>query len=110
VAFKKGQSGNPAGRGSDKPWKRALERHAAQNPDKLARLAAATFDKAIEGDMAATREIGDRLDGKPAQAIEMSGSLDSKTASELTIEQLRHIAAGGSAGDFATDRSTKSLN
>lgn len=54
----------------DKPWTRALEKHAAQNPDKLARLAEKTFDLALEGDPNARKEIGDRLDGKPPQTFE----------------------------------------
>jgi hypothetical protein len=31
------------------------------------------IDKASAGDVQAIREIGDRLDGKPAQAVEHSG-------------------------------------
>ena len=85
----------------DKPWTRALERAVAQDPDKLRRIALKTLDMAEEGDAAARKEIADRLDGKPIQPVEMSGSLESKTAQELTIEQLKHIAAGGSARDFA---------
>ena len=95
----------------DKPWTRALERHAAQNPDKLARLAASTFDKALEGDMAAIREIGDRLDGKPAQSMELSGSLETgKTARELTDDDLASIAAGSGAGTACAPESQNQLN
>jgi hypothetical protein len=54
----------------DKPWTSALERFAAQNPDKLALLAEKTFSAALDGDMAATREIADRLDGKARQLID----------------------------------------
>jgi hypothetical protein len=94
----------------DKPWTRALERHFAQNPDKLARLAAVTADLALEGDASARQEIANRLDGKPVQPVEMSGSLESKPAEEMTIEQLRRIAAGSSAGDIAPDRGSERLN
>jgi ribosomal 50S subunit-associated protein YjgA (DUF615 family) len=38
-------------------------------------LASKLVEKASEGDTTAIREIGDRLDGKPAQAIENTGSL-----------------------------------
>jgi ribosomal 50S subunit-associated protein YjgA (DUF615 family) len=38
-------------------------------------LAAQLVKEAEKGDMQAIREIGDRLDGKPAQAIENTGSL-----------------------------------
>jgi len=57
-----------------KPWTRALERHAKQNPDKMAKLAALTFDAALSGDMQAVREIGDRLDGKPKASTEVTGA------------------------------------
>jgi hypothetical protein len=64
-----GQLGN-RNAAHDKPWTRALERYAAQNPDKLAQLAEKTFSAALDGDMAATREIADRLDGKAKQVID----------------------------------------
>jgi len=62
------QGGKP-----DKLWKDAI-RIAALRPDaegrkKLAVIADKLVDAAIAGDVAAMREIGDRLDGKPAQAI-----------------------------------------
>lgn len=40
---------------------------------KLALIADALVDKACEGDVAAIKEIGDRVDGKPAQALEHTG-------------------------------------
>jgi len=63
----------------DKPWTRALERHAAQNPDKLAALAEKAFNAAIDGDIQAMKEIGDRLDGKPRQSV------DNTHAGDVTI-------------------------
>ena len=74
MAFKPGQSGNPSGRPKEKPWadaiKRALARreHTGSGAD-LNRLAEALLDKGAEGDMAALKELGDRLDGKVPQAI-----------------------------------------
>jgi len=56
------------------PWADALRVEASgDDHKKLRRLAAKTFEMALEGDMAAIKEIGDRLDGKAAQAIEHSG-------------------------------------
>lgn len=40
---------------------------------KLAMLARKLVEKALGGDIAALKEIGDRLDGKPAQAVELGG-------------------------------------
>lgn len=49
---------------------RALEnRSRLQQKQALDELAAVLLDKAAEGDMAALKELGDRLDGKPAQAL-----------------------------------------
>ena len=33
----------------------------------------ANVNKALDGDMMAAREVGDRLDGKPAQALQHTG-------------------------------------
>ena len=74
MTFVKGRSGNPLGRNApgDKPWADAL-RVAAHRADKLGkrglqRLAEKTWQMALAGDMQAIKEIGDRLDGKPIQA------------------------------------------
>jgi hypothetical protein len=53
--------------------------------DKLA-------DKAEQGDIQAIREIADRLDGKPAQAIERSDA----PLEAMTDQQLFAIIRGGS--------------
>ena len=55
-----------------KYWSEALRKHIAQNPKDLAAAAKALFDKAKEGDVTAMKEIGDRLEGKPIQAVEAS--------------------------------------
>jgi hypothetical protein len=63
---------NPRGQQRDKPFRDALRltiAEAEDNPRKLRKLAEALFDKAADGDIPAIKEIADRLDGKPAQAI-----------------------------------------
>ncbi len=40
---------------------------------KLSLLADKLVERALEGDITAMKEIGDRLDGKPAQAVELGG-------------------------------------
>ena len=58
------------GTGADTaPVKSAYRRYAAQNPEEIMAAVRATFAKAKEGDVAAMREISDRLDGKVPQAI-----------------------------------------
>lgn len=82
----------------DKPWTRALQRHVQQNPNLLRTLAIKTFEKAEQGDLSALKEITERLDGKAAQSIELSGSIETNRAEDVTDEQLAHIATTGSDG------------
>ena len=72
MAFTKGKSGNPGGRGTEKPFRDALRieiAEAGSDPKRLREIARAMIDKAISGDVPAANFIADRLDGKPAQAI-----------------------------------------
>ena len=76
MTFKKGQSGNPKGRPPDKLFRDmlvlALNDAKAKKP-KLRRIAEKLVNKAVGGDMAAIKEVADRLDGKPSQIIMGSG-------------------------------------
>lgn len=61
-----------------KPWaealNRALETHRpADQRLALDALAKSLVAKAMDGDIPALKEIGDRLDGKPTQQTEISG-------------------------------------
>lgn len=82
MAFQKGQSGNPGGRANDKSqWRDALNIAVKRNytdtralaedsqAPMLAVIAAQCVLDAAGGDMSATKEIGDRLDGKPPTMI-----------------------------------------
>jgi hypothetical protein len=40
----------------------------------LEKVAAKLVDMAIEGDLGAIRELGDRIDGKAVQALEVAGA------------------------------------
>jgi hypothetical protein len=76
MAWRKGQSGNPTGRTVDKPFADALRMEvAAAGADhrKLRAIAKKLLEKAEEGDMQAINCVADRLDGKPAQSVELSG-------------------------------------
>lgn len=61
---------------SEKPWRDALQRAVKRrsegkgSPQALDRLADRLVATALEGDVAALKEIGDRLDGKPTQQID----------------------------------------
>ena len=53
----------------EKPFNDALRIALRGDPLRLRRIAERLADKAEEGDLAAIREIADRLDGKPAQQV-----------------------------------------
>ena len=77
MTWKKGQSGNPNGRAKDKIWGDAIRiavNEAVEGGDrkKLRALADKLVEKALSGDITAMKEIGDRLDGKAAQSVDMS--------------------------------------
>jgi hypothetical protein len=66
---------NARGAKSDKLWRDAIMRAVKRrmsgegDPQALDKLADKCVDMGLEGDMQAIKEIGDRLDGRPAQAI-----------------------------------------
>ena len=71
---------NPGGgKGQDKIWSDALRRAVMRKSDtakgkkRIEAIADKCSKMAEAGDMAAIREIGDRLDGKPAQSVELGG-------------------------------------
>ena len=54
--------------------KRAIEQKSAvDRKDALDGLAAKLIDLCMQGDLAALKELGDRLDGKPAQSMDIGG-------------------------------------
>ena len=86
--------GRPKGaENKDKPWRNALrkavcELRTADGDDKevkaLGLLADRLVTKGLEGDIAAIKEIGDRLDGKAVQGVELDLAV-TVTAIERTI-------------------------
>lgn len=86
----KGVSGNPAGRPKGLTltdcYRRALSRPAPGDADGRTMadlLAEAIVQKATEGDVAAAREIADRLEGRPRQSVDL----------DLTTHDWRELAA-----------------
>jgi len=67
--WKPGQSGNPAGRPKSKPFKDALQA-IMDKPGMLEKTAAALVARSHTGDVGATKEIADRLDGKVTDTLE----------------------------------------
>ncbi len=75
AARKDGKQGHK----SDKLWRDAImvavKRQATggKKTKKLAMLADKLVERGLDGDITAMKEIGDRLDGKPAQSVELGG-------------------------------------
>ena len=86
MPFKKGQSGNPGGRPKEKPFADALRLEiadAGEDHKALRRVARALLKKAEGGDIPAIRELADRLDGKPIQAVDANLDVSSNPLTEL---------------------------
>jgi len=102
MSFRKGQSGNPGGRSKDRAWRDALRlavnRLAEDGEQKLLNVIAEKLVAlALEGNLAAIREIADRLDGKPTQAVSLDadievGNLESLSEDELNRQIAEHLA------------------
>lgn len=85
----------PKGLKSDKEWRDAIrlavhELRADPRDGKkvktLRLLARSVIDKALDGDVAALKEIGDRLDGKVAQVVQGDGDAPIR----LIVERVIH--------------------
>lgn len=89
-----GQPGNNNA-GKNKPWREAiawaLEKHKLSQTDRaqaLRDIATQMIDKALGGDMAAMKELGDRLDGKAPQDVQLNSSVD---LASLPIDDLMEL-------------------
>lgn len=88
---------------------RALDRRqtADQRIKAIDELADKLLDACYAGDLAALQELGNRLDGKPAQAIEHTGDLMHRHVTEVTDDELFNIATGRSSGTVETPGGTQ---
>lgn len=91
MPFAPGQSGNPGGRQKDKPFQDALrvEAKLAEEGEPCFALKGSLRWNARQlleqGDVQAIREIADRLDGRPAQSVD----IDSTTT--LRVERIEYV-------------------
>jgi hypothetical protein len=69
----------------------ALQMALRARPQSLRRIADRLIDKAKQGDLPSIRELVDRLDGRPVQAIDRHEVV----ITQLSDEELLAIAAGG---------------
>lgn len=64
--------GNTNSKADNRLWGNTIRRAIAQgDPDRLRRIADKLLHMAEEGDLGAVKELGDRLDGKPAQSLDV---------------------------------------
>jgi len=89
VAKGGGQPGNKNAT-KNRYWAEAIDKALKQSeegkPNKLRRLADKIIEMALDGDMQAIKEIGDRVDGKALASIDVKTE---HSLSELTIDELR---------------------
>ena len=81
TSYKKGQSGNPKGRPKKGwTWSEALEdamKEAMKDGKPVKHhVARALVREALKGNVQAAKEIMNRMDGMPKQAIETDGTLE----------------------------------
>ncbi len=77
------------------------------SPKKLELIANKCVDQAVAGEPWAVKEVGDRLDGKPAQAIAIKGDPDSPVIFNLRLGD--GIVDGGVVETIATEPLTAPL-
>jgi len=66
--------GNQNSSKSNRLWGETIKRAVLQSDGaRLRAIAEKLLDKAAEGDIQAIKELGDRLDGKAAQAVQLTG-------------------------------------
>ena len=67
MAERGGQIGNNNA-GKNKLFGDQLKRHLVQNPEKLEKIVVKLIDDAMDGNIAAAKEVMDRVDGKAVQS------------------------------------------
>jgi hypothetical protein len=101
---------NPTGRKADKIVRDALLAALRQDPERLKKAAEKAWDKAIEGDLTAFKEIADRIDGKAPQAIVGDSDYDPIITQDYNarlIELARKAGVIGVAEDQALQEDGK---
>lgn len=78
-------------------WEHAIRR--ALRPKDLETVALKVIEAAKDGEQWAVSELGNRLDGKPMQAVEVQGEFTQKLLHEYSNAELALIAAGKDLGD-----------
>lgn len=102
--WQKGQSGNPGGRPRQKPisdaYKQALQFTDANGVTFAQLIAQAMLEKAMRGDVAATKEVTDRVEGSVRQAMDiLFGGLTDAQLAEFLAAQYGNAGSGDVGSD-----------
>jgi hypothetical protein len=82
--------GNTNSSTENRLWANTIRRAIVQgDPERLRKIAEKLLDKAAEGDMAAMKELGDRLDGKAAQSVDVGNKDGQPFLTKLVREIVR---------------------
>jgi len=81
-------------------WESALRRALEKQEGglALAKIAEKVVAQAMAGEWRAIEEIANRIDGKPAQSVDITGLIEHRDITDITDEQLANIATGRSPG------------
>lgn len=97
----------------DKLWRDALmvaiKRTDSEGRVMLAKIAQKVVEAACEGDMAAIKEIGDRIDGKAPQSLDVTNTYE-RPIESLTDAELAAFIARRSTGSVGTTAQTEGKN
>jgi hypothetical protein len=105
--WKKGQSGNPSGRPKSKSlsaaYRNKLEELVPNDPEGRTwaeLIAEAQVRDAVRGNVQAAREIADRTEGRPRQAIEFEDKTMTQAFERMTLEELEAYARDGTLPEW----------
>ena len=100
MPFEPGKSGNPSGTKREQKFAAALNRAVlADDGAKLRAAAEALLDAAAEGESWAIDQLANRLDGKPSQAVVVSGDDEAPPVSLRATVELIHARPLPATGD-----------
>lgn len=105
--WKKGQSGNASGRPKSKTlsnaYKNKLEEAVPNDPEGRTwaeLIAEAQVRDAVRGNVQAAREIADRTEGRPRQAIEFEDKTMTQAFERMTMDELEAYAQDGTLPEW----------
>ena len=106
-------AGRPKGAWSEKKFRDALNcavtEQTKDGQRKLRVIAERLVEAAMNGDIPAIKEVADRLDGKPAQALTLDAHII-RDPNSLTDAELAAIATSGSGHAAGTETPEEQLH